>query len=105
MFKSIQEGLDVFKKELREHLEKTNEVADREKKDRKEKGLDYRGISEWTEGEYEAYFERTHQLEGMGKVLGLSKPEFAYFWKETEKKLGIRQEEGAEGKKEQKKES
>lgn len=90
MFECIREGLDVFKKELREHLEKTNEVIDREKKDREEQGLDYRGVLDWPKGEYEAYFERTDRLEGMGKALGLSKLEFGNFWKETKEKIGIR---------------
>ena len=93
MFESIQEGLDVFKKELRENLEKTNKFADIEKKDRKEQGLDYRGISDWPKGEYEAYLERVHQLDGMKRALGLSEFEFDRIWKETEKKLRIRQKE------------
>lgn len=87
MFKSIQEGLQVLRKELRKHLEKTDEFADVEKKDRKGQGLNYRGVIDWPEEEYKAYYQRIRLLEGIKKALGLSKSEFGDFWKETKKKI------------------
>ena len=100
MFASILEGLEVFKEEARKYLEKTKEIADRNRKEQKELGLDFCCSFGFPRREYGPYVKRIDELEGMMKVLGFSKFEVADFWKEIQKKTEVMLKEGAEEKKE-----
>jgi hypothetical protein len=91
MFKTIEEGLEVYRKKIGGHLQKTSKVAEREKKCREEQGLDYYGLVDWPKDYYEAYKKRSQQLDGMAIALGLSGEEIESIWNDIEKQLGIRE--------------
>lgn len=90
MFKSIQEGLEIFRKKLEEHFQETKRVAERAKQYRDQHGVDYRGISDWPKEDYEAFNTRYRQLVAMATALGLSQEEFKSNWEDVERQLGIR---------------
>lgn len=91
MFKSIQEGLEVFKEDLMEQLGKYKEIADRDKKEWEELGCP--SVEHLVKR-----LEIMDRAEIMMKVLGLSDSdvEFTNILKEIEKELGIRQKESVE---------
>lgn len=90
MFKSIQEGLEIYRKKLEEHFQEESRVAERERQGREQQGINYCGILDWPKEDYEAFNTRSHQLCGMAIALGLSDEEISNNWKDVERKLGIR---------------
>ena len=85
MFQHIQEGLEMYKRKIKEHLQKISEVADREKKDHNQRGLEYYGAKDWPMEDYDEFIKRNHQLDGMVTALGLTKEEVKTIWKDIEK--------------------
>ena len=89
MFKSIEEGLAVYRKKIKDFLVKRAEIDNREKKSRQEHGIDYRGSVDWPSGDYNWEKKTRAELIAMSDVLGLSTVEIAGIWQEIENELCV----------------
>jgi hypothetical protein len=87
MFNKIEEGLQVYKSEMEGFIKKSRTIDKRERKDREEHNLDYRGVADWLKEEREWYDKTISMLEGMKKALGLSDDERQVIWGSITEKL------------------
>lgn len=90
MFKSIQEGLNIYREKLKEHFQETRRVAELERESREQQGIEYYGLIDWPKKEQEAFNERRLQLHGMIMALGLSDKEITKNREDVRAQLGMR---------------
>ena len=82
MFKEIAEGIEIYKRAVKNYFVECSQVAKREKKSREESGADYCGELDWPPAAYKWKKETEVELSGMAKALGLSSKEMKEIWEE-----------------------
>lgn len=87
MFKTIEEGLEIYRSSVKEYLSKCNEINSAHKKARDDAGLDYAGSLDWPKGDWEWKNQTEYRMGGMATALGLSREEVDEIWEEVKRTL------------------
>ena len=87
MFSKIEDGLQIYKAEVEEFVKTSCVIEKREGADREARGLAYRSRLDWPEEDFKWLNKAGAVLEGMAKVLGLSRDEDQAIWRAVSEKL------------------
>jgi len=88
MFQTIQEGLSVYKKAVKDYLLKSQEVERRERKSHRSQRTNYHGFIDWPQEDKDWWGDTRQQLEGMATALGLSLEEGIDIWRTAREEIG-----------------
>ena len=89
MFKTTEEGLEIYKQEVEKYLKKCNEISTEERRGRLEAGCDYAGSLDWSKDDWEWKNNTEYQMHGMKIALGLSGEENKEIWQNIKEKLVV----------------